>query len=98
MTKLNEMAKAYVPPTTKNISEVQRVPIDVEITQEEHTDSEGKTFKVNVVIIEGDKYRVPNSVLEGIKGILGKLPETKAIQVLKSGTGMNTRYQVIPVI
>ena len=96
MTKLNEMAKAYVPQTTHNISEIQKVPVDIDVTEETYTDAEGKEFKVNVAIFNGDKYRVPNSVLEGLKGILAKLPDTKFVTVLKSGTGMNTRYQVIP--
>lgn len=98
MAKLIEMAKAYMPPTTKNIAELQRVPIDLEVTQETRTDDEGKQFTQNITIVNGERYRIPNSVLEGIKGILGKLPETKAVQVLKAGTGMNTRYQVIPVL
>ena len=97
MTTLKEQAMAYVPQTTKNISELQSFPIGVEAREEEHTDNEGKSFKVNVVVVSGEKYRVPNSVLEGIKGILTKMPDIKFVSVLKQGTGMNTRYQVIPV-
>ena len=96
MAKLNEMAKAYVPQTTHNISEIQKIPVDIDVNEETYTDSEGKEFKVNVAIYNGEKYRIPNSVLEGLKGLLTKLPETKFFTVLKSGTGMNTRYQVIP--
>jgi hypothetical protein len=96
MTKLNEMAKAYVPQTTHNISEIQKIPVDIDVNPETYLDQEGKEFKVNVAIYNGEKYRVPNSVLEGLKGILAKLPDTKFVTVLKSGTGMNTRYQVIP--
>jgi hypothetical protein len=96
MTKLNEMAKAYVPQTTHNISEIQKIPVDIDVVTEPFTDQEGKEFKVNVATYNGERYRVPNSVLEGLKGILAKLPDTKFVTVLKSGTGMNTRYQVIP--
>jgi len=96
MTKLSEMAKAYQPQTTHNISELQQFSVDIDCTVEEYTDQEGKTFKINIAMVNGEKFRVPNSVLEGLKGIMQRLPNTKMVTVLKSGQGMNTRYQVIP--
>jgi len=96
---LKETALAYEPPQqTLNIAELERVQVDVEVNQEEHIDKDGNPFKINVIELEGKKYRVPSSVLKGIKAILGRMPETKFISVLKSGSGMDTTYQVIPVL
>lgn len=98
MTNVKEMAQAYQPPQTKNISELNKFPIDAEITSETLTRKEdGKEFTINQIEVKGEKYRVPNSVLEGIKSLLTKLPNLKYVSVLKSGTGMGSKYQVIPM-
>jgi len=102
MVTLKEAAQAYEPPQTLNIADLEKVPVDIEITEEEHErknpkEGEEKSFKVNIVMINDKKYRVPNSVLEKMKGILERLPKTKYVSVLKSGTGMNTSYQVLPM-
>jgi len=94
---LKETAQAYVPPQqTLNIAELERVSVNVELSEEEHLDKEGTPFKINVFEQDGKKYRVPSSVLKGIKAILLKIPTTTHISVLKSGNGMDTSYQVIP--
>ena len=98
MTKLNEMAKAYEHKKMKNIADLERIPIDVEINNKTLKDKDGKEFKVNFINFNGEEYRVPNIVLEELKGILSKLPDTKAIQVLKSGSEKNTKYQVLPML
>ena len=96
MTKLNELAQAYVPQQTLNISELDQIPVDIDVVTEEHTDKEGELFKVNVAMINGQKYRIPNSVIEGLKGLLKKMPQLKVFTVLKTGQGMGTKYQVLP--
>ena len=35
-------------------------------------------------------------VLGDIKALLGKITDLRAVSVLRSGTGKQTRYQVIP--
>jgi hypothetical protein len=96
MSKLNELAQAYVPQQTLNISELDQIPVDVDVTVEEHTDKEGEVFKVNIATINNKKYRIPNSVIEGLKGLLNKMPNLKVFTVLKTGQGMGTKYQVLP--
>ena len=96
MGSIKEQAQAYMPPQTKNIAELEYVDINTDMVVEEHTNSKGEDFTVNVATIEGNKYRVPNSVLEALKGIIEKFPDTKYFCVSKSGTGMSTKYQVLP--
>ena len=98
MTTLKELAQQYVPPSmTENISEAGQFDIStVKVEPETHQTKEGKEFTVQVAQINGKKYRVPASVLGDIKSIMQVRPDIKSVTVLKSGTGMNTKYQVIP--
>lgn len=96
MATLGEEAKNYEPPTTKNIADLDIVPTNLEMHSREGTDVNGETFKYKVVIVEGVEYRVPSSVLGSLKAIMAKKPELKNFSVSKQGTGMNTKYTVIP--
>ena len=98
MATLKEAAQAYTPQQTKNIADLQEVNIEnMELQDREGTDNEGKPFKYKVINVDGEDYRVPGSVIGSIKGILDKKPDLKRVSVSKTGTGMNTRYQVIPI-
>ena len=97
MATLKESAMAYEPPTTLNIADLDKVPVNLEVKDGEGKDKEGEVFKYKYTEIEGKQYRIPGSVLGGIKSILKKIPDLKFISVIKDGQGMNTRYQVIPL-
>ena len=98
MTKLNEEAQAYEPPQTKNIADLELVLIaDVEVEDRSGTDNDGKKFSYKVIIVKGEEYRVPNSVLKSLKAILEEKPDLKAIKVTKTGEGLKTVYTVIPL-
>ena len=96
MANLKEVAQAYEPQQTKNIAELEFVSVDLELTQSTHKNSDGEEFTVKTITVDGEKYRVPNSVLEQLKNILGRFPDTKFFCVTKSGNGMSTKYQVLP--
>jgi len=97
MTNIKEAAKAYKTPQTKNISDLDKVLVDQEIVEKEYTDYEGKSFKISVVEINGEDYRVPVTVLKGLKAMIVELPNLVAFKVNKQGEGMNTSYTVIPI-
>lgn len=98
MAKLKEEALAYEPQQSKNIAELEVVSVDLDVKEsEEFLDSEGKPFRYKYVIKDGEKYRVPNSVLEQVKGFLTERPTMTKFKVKKSGSGLNTKYQVIPI-
>ena len=96
MATLKESAMAYVPPQTLNIADLDKVPVDIEVKDGEGKDKDGEVFKYKYATIDGKDYRIAGSILGGIKAILGKMPNLKYVSVIKQGTGMNTRYQVIP--
>ena len=98
MASLKESAKAYEPPTTKNIADLEVVDIELQLEDRTGINDKGDEFSYKVIIVEGEEYRVPNSVLNNLKAILEKKPDLKKFSVSKTGTGMNTKYTVIPIM
>ena len=97
MAKLNEEALNYETPTTKNIADLEIVQTDLELHDRVGRGADGEEFKYKVIIIQGEEYRVPGSVLGNLKAILAKKADLKTFSVTKQGTGMNTKYTVIPL-
>lgn len=103
MSKLKDFAKSYESSTTKNIADLPEVSIDVEITDDQFETIDKKTnlpktVKQKVITIDNVAYRVPVSVVEQLKIVLEDNPNLKKFKVKKSGTGMETKYQVIPLL
>ena len=98
MATLKESAMAYEPPQTLNIADLDKIPIDLEVKDGEGKDKDGEVFKYKYTTIKDKDYRIAGSILGGIKAILSKMPNLKYFSVIKTGSGMNTRYQVVPVI
>jgi len=96
MATLKEQAMAYEPPTTKNIAELDKIPVNHELMDGEGKDKDGEVFRYKYMVVEGTQYRVPGSVIGGIKALLTRFPNLKHVSVLKNGEGMSTRYSVIP--
>ena len=102
MAKLGEEAKAYEAPKTHNIADLDEVSVDIEILDDEfeavdeHT-GKPKVVHQKVIIIDDEKYRVPNSVLKQLKVLLEDNSDIKAVKVKKTGEGLKTTYTVIPV-
>ena len=102
MVKISEYAKEYVPTaSTKNIAELQSVSTDLELVDDEFEftkNGETKIVKQKVVVINGEQYRVPVTVIQQLKVLLEDNPELKKFKVKKSGTTKDdTRYMVIPL-
>ena len=102
-TKIGELAKDYESKATKNITELPEVSTELEVfdDQFETTDKitkQTKVVKQKVVSVDGVNYRVPSSVLQQLKIVLEDNPNLKKFKVKKSGTMMETRYQVIPLV
>ena len=100
MTKtFKETAEEYEPKRTANIADLDKFDISEPIEKKEGKDNEGKVFKYNVLVRDGIDYRVPNIVMETVKGILAANvkhdKEVTTFSVEKTGEGMATKYQVI---
>jgi len=98
MTNIKEFAQAYEPPQAMgNISELEVVDTNLEIHDETRKNRDGEEYQVRYIIVNGNEYRVPATVLEQIQTILKAKPDLKTVKVSRSGTGMGTKYQVIPL-
>lgn len=97
MATIKEEAQAYEPPKTRNISELERIPVNLQIEEREYSKEDGTTFKVKVVVLNDEDYRVPISVLKSLKEIVKAKPELKEFRVSRTGEGFKTGYTVIPL-
>jgi len=101
MPSLKQAAQAYEPPQTKNISELDVIDVELGFKEEKHkkTNEDGteEEFTVKIVEIDGEKYRVPNSVLEQLQSQLEVNPNMRKFRVKKKGTGLGTKYTVVPL-
>jgi len=96
MATLKAEAQTYEPKATSNIADLDKIPLDLELKDGEGEANDGTRYTYKYAVIDGKEYRVPGPVIGGIKGILSKFPDTKAVSVIKSGTGRDTKYQVLP--
>lgn len=94
MASIIESAKAYEPKQTLNIADLSEVDVNLNLEDRTGTDNEGNNFAYQVALIEGKEYRVPATVLEKLKEALKIKPDIKKIKVNRSGSGLNTRYNV----
>ncbi len=97
MGTLKEEAEQYEPPKTKNIADLERVPVNLQVEEREFTKEDGTAFKVKVVVLNEEDYRVPTSVLKNLKAMVKEKPELKEFKVVKTGEGLKTEYTVIPL-
>ena len=95
MGNLKQEAQNYTAPATKTIDELEKVSTELDVVEKEYQDSEGKPFKVKIVNVDGQDYRVPVSVLNSLKAILEENQNLQFFKVKKEGTGLKTSYTVI---
>lgn len=93
MATIKDKAKEYEPRAkVKNISELPSVDIDLAVLQDEEAE-----FPYDYVEVNGERYKVPVSVLVTLKAILEENSNLKKFKVKKTGEGMETRYTAIPL-
>jgi len=102
MGTIKDFAKGFEPSRTHNISELKEIPtelqlVDDEFEFEDRKTGEVKVVKQKVVILNNEKYRIPISVIADLKAILEKNPILEKFSVSKKGSGLQTKYTVIPL-
>ena len=105
---IKEMSNEYEPVEFKNISEFNKIAINLEITPKMVSFTDKKTKEVeekelnfvNLTHEDGKEYevRVPNKVLGQLKEQIKANPKMKFFSVAKSGEGLGTQYTVIPIM
>ena len=97
MADLKQEAKNYEPKVTKNIADLEKVPINMEVKSKTVSEGTADEFTYNYIEVEGEEYRVPASVLKSLKAIIEEKPDMAIFKVVKKGEGMKTEYTVIPL-
>lgn len=82
---------------TKNISELPQVSTDFMLQSETFKDKDNNDVTIKIFEVNGEKYRIPQSVLNALNVILEDNPNLKTFKVKRTGEGMDTRYTVIPL-
>ena len=95
MVTIKEAAKQYVKTEFKNISDLKKVSVNIDIQDKESTNNEGKTFTYKYFMDGNDEIRVPYQVLGQLKAQLKADPNLEFFRVMKEGAGKKTTYTVI---
>ena len=98
MASIGEEADKYEPPKTKNIADLDEVDVDLQLEDRKGKNDSNEEFTYKVIIIEGEEYRVPNSVLKQLKVFREEKPKMTTFKVKREGTTIHdTTYTVIPL-
>jgi len=98
MAKLIDRAKSYIASSKlKNISELNSIPVDIDVSEKIFAEGTDKEFKAEVFEVDGEEYKMPLTVISSLKVILEENPDMKTFKVKKSGTGIGTEYTTIPL-
>ena len=97
MVTIGKFAESYEPQKMMNIVDLDVVKTDMELCTEIRKDKDNEEYKVDFIELGGREYRVPVSVIEQLKAIIESKPKLKTFQVRKTGEGLATKYQVIPI-
>jgi len=95
MVSIKDFAKAYEPQQMKNIADLETVDANIEIKSVTRKDQSNEEYSVMFIVVSGEEYRVPQSVVTQLKTVLEAKPDLATFKVSKSGQGMGTKYQVI---
>jgi len=87
MGSIKENAQAYEAPQTKNVADLEAVSVEMNLLERKFKEETDDEFKINVIVIDGEDYRVPDVVLKQLKAILEEKPNLKTFKVKKEGTG-----------
>lgn len=98
MASIKDMAKAYEPQQTKNIADLEKVSVTIEVFEETRKEGTSEQYTILVTEIAGEKYRVPKTVVRDLKVQIEANPALEFFRVRKQGTGREgTQYTVIPL-
>lgn len=92
MGTIKETAQNYEPPTLKNIADLSKVSVELNVLEEKDAE-----YPYMYVLVDGERYVVKKTVLTSLKMILEENPNLKEFKVKREGEGLKTKYTVIPL-
>lgn len=98
MTSVIEAAKVYEPKSSKTVADLPQFDVTQDMFDETRANDDGTKSTYKVIVVNGEKYRVPYTVLADIKEIYKIKSDLKYVKVTKSGSGKTgTKYTTIPM-
>ena len=100
---IKDLAQQEKPRVFKKIEDFEAINVNNEISERTCMTKEGKEFTIKEISLynedtdEIDRVRIPQTVIWGLQALLKHDPTLEYFRVIKTGTGMNTRYTVLPV-
>ena len=96
MTTIKQMANDYISQEIKTVDQAGIISVDLETIEKVFNEGKQDEFSAIITEIDGVEYRVPKTVLKQLKQLLTDDDSFDKFKVIKSGTGKNTTYQVVP--
>jgi len=99
MTTIKQEAQKFEQKSSiKNIADLSEVLTDIELKEEKGKNKDtDEEYTYKYVEVGSEKYRVPNKVIGDLKVILEENPNLSKFKVKRTGTGLETKYTVIPL-
>lgn len=95
---LGDYAKAYKPKQGyKNITELPQFDTNMVVYEDTGVDGEGKEFSYKYLEVNGEKYKLPDSVIAQIQATIIENENARTWKVVKAGSGLNTRYTAVAI-
>jgi hypothetical protein len=95
MATVRDMAKKFESPKTLNIADLKSVSTEMDIQRKTVNKGTPEEFSYDYIVVSGQEYRVPLSVLKSLKTLLKDSPDKVKFKVLREGEGMGTVYTVV---
>lgn len=99
---IKQAAEEYEPQVTKNISELDRVGVALLLKMDTgkkiNDKGEEETYTYQYFEQDGEKWRMPNSVIKQLKDHIETNPNMEYFKVKKEGAGLQTKYTVVPIM
>ena len=92
MATIKEKAQAYEPKQIKTVADLEIFDLSLEVKEDKDAE-----FPYKYVMKDGERYKVPLTVLKSIKAFTEEKPLLKFVKVKKSGEGKKTEYVTMPV-
>jgi len=98
MGSIKDESINYTGSAMKNISELESVEVTNAVITEDRSRADGSKYTAQYIVINGDEYRIPSSVLSSLKEILKVKPKLKTFRVMRKGTTKeDTKYTIVPL-
>ena len=92
---IKETAQNYKSMKTLNVTDLDKLDLNLPTIKREGTDiNTQEPYFYEVVVIDGQDYKIANPVLEKIQDMLKLKPDMRWVKVTSTGSGKATRYTV----